>query len=133
MERVLNISIGTENRLYPFSALAKTPVVNESVAGVPVAVFSRQGTLSALDRSMIKESRTIPSATAWERTLDGRVLDFEARDGHIVDRETGSRWSLLGHAVSGPLAGRRLNAAPGGVHFAFAWLAFNPDSSIYGK
>ena len=31
----------------------------------------------------------------------------------------------------GPLAGERLRALPGGVHFAFAWLAFNPDSQIY--
>ncbi len=133
MERVLNVSIGGVHRLYPFSVLERTPVVNETVAGVPVAVFSRGGTLSALDRASIRASRTVPSATAWKRTLDGRVLEFQVRDEHIVDRETGSRWSLLGHAVAGPLAGRTLEPAPGGVHFAVAWLAFNPDSSIYGR
>ena len=108
-------------------------MVNETVAGTPVVIFSRQGTLSALDRSLIAESRTLPSATAWLRRLDGRVLDFRVRDGAIEDAQTGSRWSLLGHALSGPLAGRRLTPAPSGVHFAFAWLAFNPDSSIFGR
>jgi len=33
-------------------------------------------------------------------------------------------------AVAGPLKGRRLAAVDSGVHFAFAWLAFNPDSEI---
>jgi hypothetical protein len=133
MERVISVSIGDSHRLYPFSALAQTPVVNETVAGIPVAIFSRQGTLSALDRSLIAQSRTLPSATAWLRELDGRALAFRVRDGAIEDEQTGSRWSLLGHAVSGPLAGHRLRPAPSGVHFAFAWLAFNPDSSIYRR
>ena len=133
MERVLNVSIGDVHRLYPFSALEDAPVINETVSGTPVAVFSRGGTLSALDRGVIADSRTVASATAWLRRVDDRVLTFGVRDGAIEDEQTGSRWSLLGVAVSGPLAGRRLTPAPSGVHFAFAWLAFNPDSSIYGR
>jgi len=50
----------------------------------------------------------------------------------IEDRQTGSHWNALGEAVSGPLKGTRLEAVPGGVHFAFAWLAFRPDSEIHG-
>lgn len=133
MERVLNVSIGATHRLYPFSVLDEKPVINDQVAGVAVVVFSRTGTLSALDAGVIKDSRTLPSATAWRRHLDGRRLTFASREGVIVDTDTGSRWSILGVAVDGPLAGRQLQPAPGGVHFAFAWLAFNPDSSIYGR
>ena len=59
------------------------------------------------------------------------MLEFALRDGTIVDRQTGSLWNLLGQAVAGPLAGARLQPAAGGVHFAFAWLAFNPDSEIW--
>jgi len=131
MERVLNVSIGGAHRLYPFSVLQDTPVVNDTVAGTPVAVFSRGGTLSVLDRGVIADSRTVPSATAWLAHLDGRLLSFRFRDGRIEDEQTGSRWSLLGVATAGPLAGRALTPAPSGVHFAFAWLAFNPGSSIY--
>ena len=39
--------------------------------------------------------------------------------------------SILGRAVSGSLKGTQLEALESGVHFAFAWLAFNPDSEIY--
>jgi hypothetical protein len=32
--------------------------------------------------------------------------------------------------VAGPLKGKRLLPVESGVHFAFAWLAFNPESEI---
>jgi len=60
----------------------------------------------------------------------GRVLEFAFRDGRWVDSVTGSEWNILGEAVAGPLKGRRLGAMVSGIHFAFAWLAFNPDSDI---
>ncbi|NIR30567.1 MAG: DUF3179 domain-containing protein [Gammaproteobacteria bacterium] len=133
MERVLNITVDDQHRLYPFSLFAEQPVINDEVGGVPVVVMSRRGTLSVLDDGNIRKSRTVPSATAYERRLDGRVLTFERRDGSIVDRDTGSEWDLFGNAVAGPLKGRRLTPTQSGLHFAFAWLAFNPDSEIYGR
>ena len=131
MERVLNVSIGEVHKLYPFSAFDSHPVINDSVDGVAVVIFSQMGTLSVLDAATIANARTIASATAWRAHSDGQQLEFELRDGTITDRNTGSQWSLLGRAVSGPLAGTQLEPAPSGVHFAFAWLAFNPDSEIF--
>jgi len=131
MERVLNVSVADTHRLYPFSMLKKRPVINDTVADVPVVVFSRTGTLSVLDESEIKNSRTVASATAYDRRLDGRVLQFELRGGKLVDRQTGSEWNLFGTAVAGPLADKQLATPRTGVHFAFAWLAFNPASQIY--
>lgn len=59
------------------------------------------------------------------------MLEFEARDGRYFDRATRSAWNILGEAVAGKLKGKRLAALPdNGVHFAFAWLAFIPDSEI---
>ena len=131
MERVLNVSVGDRHKLYPFSALSRLPVVNDEVLGTPVVVLSREGTLSVLDESHIADSRTVPSATAYTRRAGARVLRFDAIDGRIVDRETGSTWNLFGTATSGPLAGERLETLESGVHFAFAWLAFHPESEIW--
>ena len=132
MERVLNVTVGSGHVLYPFSVLAAVPVVNDVANGVPVVVMSREGTLSVLDRTTIADSRAVLSATAFGRTAGGKVLEFERReDGRIVDRGTGSTWNLLGAAVAGALAGTQLPEVESGVHFAFAWLAFNPDSRIY--
>ena len=131
MERVLNISIAGENTLYPFSLFAIDPVVNDVVGGTPVVVFSRKGTLSVLDRGDISASRKVPSATAFKRRLGNELMSFASKDGRIIDTKTRSQWNLLGHAVDGPMKGKKLSPTESGVHFAFAWLAFNPDSKIY--
>ncbi|MDA0225925.1 MAG: DUF3179 domain-containing protein [Proteobacteria bacterium] len=134
MERVLSISVGALHRAYPFSVLGKTPVLNDPVGGEPMVVMSRPGTLSALDAAEIRNARQIASASAFLRRLEARLLSFESRaGGRIHDRETGSEWDLLGRALSGPLKGKRLTPAVSGVHFAFAWLVFRPNSEIYGK
>jgi hypothetical protein len=131
MERVLAVSLGGRTRLHPFAQLDRQAVVNEALGGIPYVVFAQARVRSALDAERIVDGRLIPAAGAYLRSLDGRALEFAQRESAIVDSQTGSRWNALGEAVAGPLKGRRLEAVPGGVHFAFAWLAFRPDSEIY--
>ena len=133
MERVLHVPAGGAERIYPFGAFADDPVINDEVGGEPVVVMSRSGVLSVLDRGRIAESRRVPSAAAYSRRLEGRVLEFELRGGRIADSATGSTWTILGEAVEGPLAGSRLTPLSRGDHFAFAWLAFHPDADVYGR
>jgi hypothetical protein len=130
MERVLSVSVGGKHRLYPLSVLERQPVANQEMGGVPYVVFAKPGMASPLDRERIDEGREIAAATAFDRRLEGGVLEFVERGGRIVDTRTGSEWNVLGEAVSGPLKGKRLAPLESGVHFAFAWLAFNPDSEI---
>ena len=130
MERVLSVSAGGRHRLYPLTLLERHSAVNRELAGVPYVVLVKQGMASPLDRERIAEGRQIPAATVFERRLDERVLSFEARDGKVFDAQTVSEWNILGEAVAGPLKGKRLSAMDSGVHFAFAWLAFNPGSEI---
>ncbi|MGQ0655946.1 MAG: DUF3179 domain-containing protein [Betaproteobacteria bacterium] len=130
MERVLSVSEGGKNRLYPLSLLERHPVVNAALGPTPYVVFAKPGMASPLDSAQIAEGRPIPAATAFQRRLDDRVLEFEMRAGRRIDVQTGSEWNLLGEAVAGALKGRRLPPLDSGVHFAFAWLAFNPESEI---
>ncbi len=131
MERVLHVTAGGAERIYPFGSFTDEPVINDEVGGEPVVVLSRRGTLSVLDKSRIADSRRIPSAAAYSRRIDGRVLEFEVREERIADSATGSIWNLFGEAVEGPLAGSRLAPRSRGDHFAFAWLAFHPDADVY--
>ena len=131
MERVLGVSVRDVHRLYPFGVLGERPVINDEIMQTPVVVISRNGVLSALDATRIRDSREIAAAAAYDRRIDGRRLTFELRDGVIVDTESGSVWSIFGRAVSGPLEGSALTPVDEGVHFAFAWLAFRPESQIY--
>ena len=131
MERVIHIRAGDAEKLYPFSKLKETGVVNDRVGETPVVLFSRDGLLSVLDSGSIKDSRSIQAVTAFEREMNGKILDFETRNGEIVDQQTSSSWNLLGQAVSGELKGQSLSLAHSGIHFAFAWLAFRPDVDIF--
>lgn len=106
------------------------PVINDDVSGEPIVVVATAQMRSPLDRSRISESRRIPAAAAFHRSAQGRVLDFTWRNDTLVDEQTGSEWDIFGRAVRGPLAGTTLTPAEGGVHFAFAWLAFNPQTQI---
>lgn len=131
MERVLAVTHSGRHRLYPFSQLSKRGVLNDNFAGLPLVLMYQQNTLSVLDNERIIDSRVIPAVTAFDRRIDDRVLEFRYQGENFVDVQTGTRWNQLGRALDGPLAGRWLTPLEGGVHFAFAWLAFRPDSEIY--
>ena len=133
MERVLSVTHAGRNRIYPFSELKQRGVINDEFSGLPLVVFYKRNTLSALDKRQIKDSRMIHAATVFNRQLGNRILRFKLIGDDIVDEQTGSRWNQLGQALSGPLAGKQLSPVDSGVHFAFAWLAFNPDTEIYGR
>ena len=132
MERVVAVEFGETAKAYPFSELRKARVLNESVGGKELVIFFRSGTRSALDGRLIGDSRDVGSATVFSRRLDGRKLTFHQPQGAARrDRETGSSWNFLGAAVSGPLKGKWLSPLVHAQHFAFAWLAFRPNSEIW--
>jgi hypothetical protein len=133
MERVVNIRVRDHQKVYPFAAFKDEPVINDEVSGQTVVLISRAGTHSVLDTSKIVDGRPVPAVTAYQRVLDGRDLTFERKDGLTLDTETASTWNQFGQAVAGPLKGKRLTPANSGLHFAFAWLAFNPSSEIYKR
>ena len=131
MERVISVTVGGQQRVYPFAAIEKHRIINDELAGEPVVILSRPGLASPLDEERIERGRPIPAATAFSRRLGNQVLEFALRGGRIVDTASVSEWNLLGEAVAGKFKGRRLGQLDSGVHFAFAWLAFNPDSEIW--
>ncbi len=130
MERVLTIGINEDTLLVPVTPLNKQPVLNISIDQEPIAVFAAATATSALDKSVIAKSRLIPAAAAFSRLVGEKTLTFSSQDGVIVDRETRSRWNAFGLATEGALKGSQLKQRDRGVHFAFAWLAFDPDAEI---
>ncbi len=120
-----------ETLLFGLSALKEQPVINTDFAGQPVAVFSFEQMNSALDGARISESRPIPSAAVYSASIDGQSLEFNMQDGFAVDAQTGSTWNIFGVAEAGPLQGKQLDQLDNGVHFAFAWFAFDPEAKIY--
>jgi hypothetical protein len=132
-ERVVGVKLGEVARAYPWPLLEKRRVVHDEVAGQPLVVFYAAGTLSALDDTDMRQSRPVGATGVFRPVAGGRRLTFEAAADGFRDRETGTVWNLLGHAVRGPLAGQRLAAVPHVDAFWFAWAAFNAATSIHGS
>jgi hypothetical protein len=133
MERVVDVESKGKRKVYPFSAISKKGVINDTFNGKNLVIFYKSGTVSVLDEKEIKKSRNIGSATLFNAVLEGQRLTFQKKGEHFKDRETGSTWDITGQAIAGPLKGKQLRPERHSNHFAFAWLAFYPDSEIYQK
>jgi len=121
-ERVLSIREGRGGRGYPYGelrALGDVAVVNESVTGIPTAVFY--------------DADDGETALAFDARVNGAALTFDARPGGSwVDRETGSTWAIDGSAIAGPLVGSRLRTRGDAYTvFWFAWRHFQPDGRMF--
>ena len=120
-EYVIGVRLGGEARAYPFSVLAREPVINDEVGGVPVGVFFDKTTLSG---------------AAFDRTLpDGAVLTFESTADPLVvrDLETQSEWDAIsGAVIGGELEGAQLTPIPITYSFWFGWIDYHTESSVYG-
>lgn len=131
MERVVAVNLGDASVAYPFERLEEVRVVGDEVGGSPLVVFWAPGTASALDAGSIAAGRDVGSTGVFSRRIGGRTLAFErGDDDRFMDRQTGSAWNVLGHAVAGPLRGSRLEPIAHGDYFWFAWAAFRPGTDI---
>ena len=72
------------------------------------------------------------NARAFESNVDEKVLEFFFKDGSIIDKETNSEWNYDGVAISGALVGTELNRIPFNPGFWIEWIAFHPDTDVYG-
>ena len=131
MARVLTIDLNGEAVAYPYDVLSELNVINDVVGGNDVVIFWTEGTASALDTSNIPEGRDVGAAVAYARVLDGTTLDFEFKDGKILDKQTGTEWNIFGQAVAGDLSGKQLVPVVSINHFWFSWAAFKPETKIY--
>ncbi len=112
-EPVVLLQIGDDARAYPIQILMWHEIVNDTVGSVPVTV-----TFCPLCNTAI----------AFERTLDGQVLDFgttgRLRFSNLImyDRQMESWWQqATGEAIVGEFTGRQLTFRPAAI---IAWADF---------
>ncbi len=125
IEPVIRVQVGDDARAYPLQILTWHEIVNDAVGGVPLTV-----TFCPLCNTAI----------AFERTVDGRVLDFgttgRLRFSNLImyDRQTETWWQqATGEAIAGELTGTRLKFYPATI---IAWADFNthhPDGKVLSR
>ena len=121
-EPVISLTVSGESRAYPLRVLTWHEIVNDAIAGVPVAV-----TYCPLCNAAI----------VFDRRLNGAVLDFgttgKLRHSDLVmyDRQTESWWQQYsGEAIVGHYAGLALKMLPARLEPWADFRARSPDAQV---
>jgi hypothetical protein len=111
-----------DRRAYPLQVLIWHEIVNDVVAGEPVAV-----TYCPLCNAAI----------VFDRTVDGRVLDFGTtgllRNSDLVmyDRQSQSWWQQFsGEAIAGSMTGKSLRMLPSRLQSFGEFVAESPEGTV---
>lgn len=131
LERVIDIHTDDHTKIYPYTEISKQQVINEEFDGLPFVIFYHSETVSVMDEDDLKSSRKTGSATAFRSDVDGKRLTFYKDGMYFRDQQTKSQWDITGYCREGALKGKQLWLLPHSNHFAFAYLAFFPESEIY--
>jgi hypothetical protein len=118
---VLGIEFAAGNKAYGLDGLPKRACLLDKVGDHEVVVLWYGPTKTAV---------------AFDRNIGDRTLNFYADDvspesAPFKDKETGSRWTLAGRAVDGPLRGKELNWVDSIQCRWYAWSADYPETSLY--
>jgi len=133
MERIVDIENNGKYKVYTFKSIEKKGVINDTFESKEVVLFHQSGTVSILDQENINESKDIGTIAVFNRKLGEKELTFKKVKGTFKDMQTNSSWDITGYCFEGELKGKQLQIEPHSNHFAFAWLAFYPDTEIYKK
>ena len=131
MERIVDIKGEKGYKIYPFTKIAEKGVINDTFERKEIVLFYNDKTISVLDNRIISISRNIGSVTLFSRVLGTDTLSFLKSGNRFIDDQSHSEWNITGKCIKGKLKGKQLKKIVHGNHFAFAWLAFYPDSEIY--
>jgi hypothetical protein len=115
---VVGVEANGKAKAYPFDALEKQNPIMDTVGGEPLlVVLGEDG----------------KSVRAFDRRVDGRALELFLKPGAhtLLDAETGSEWDFTGAALSGALAGRRLERIQPIKDYWFDWKTYHPDTGVY--
>jgi Protein of unknown function (DUF3179) len=115
---VVGVEAGGKSKAYPFSAIEKQSPILDTVGGKDIVIFL------ADDKKSVR---------AFERELDGKVLEFLVKPdtNEIVDAQTASVWDFSGIALSGELTGKQLKKITVLKDYWFDWKTYHADTQLY--
>ncbi len=130
-EKVIAIQKDGIAKAYPYKITQIKRVINDKIGDQSIVVFHAKGAASVLDANKISSSKESGSTGIFDPVIDGRLHKFSYSKGFFYDDQTDSKWDVTGRAIEGKLEGTKLKRIAHGDYFAFAWLAFRPETEIY--
>jgi hypothetical protein len=122
-ERVFGLSQGDQSRAWPLKTFGPAPELRRAkLAGQEVVILWSASTRTAAAYAPETEREKPEPVTL--------AVDPSDADAPWLDRETGSRWSVAGRAVSGSRKGQALRWLPGLMVKWYAWAASYPRTAL---
>jgi len=120
---VMGVEAGGQAKAFPLETNKERACYTDMVGGESVAVFWYQPTRTAV---------------AWNGQLGDRKLTFYANESSpetapFKDKETGTRWTLAGRAVDGPLKGKELAWVNSVQCRWYAWAMEYPETMLHSS
>jgi hypothetical protein len=117
---IMGISINDASKAYPLAELQKQAAVLDTLGETALLI-------------VLDEDKK--SARAFDRSVDGKVLEFFAKPDtkplRLIDAETGSEWDFSGKAINGTMKGTQLKKVYVLSDFWFDWKIYHPKTAIY--
>ena len=118
---VLGVEFANSQRGYPLPTDEARVCFLDEVDGEAIAVFWYGNTKTAV---------------AFNRNVDGRRLTFYAdkispESAPFKDKETGTRWTIAGRGIDGPLRGHELTWAKSIQCHWYAWASEYPETTVF--
>jgi hypothetical protein len=118
---VMGVELSDAQKAFPLDTKKERACYMGVVGGTQVAVFWYGPTRTAV---------------AWKSRLGERTLTFYASESSpetapFKDKETGTRWTLAGRGVDGPLRGQELEWAESVQCRWYAWAAEYPQTQLH--
>jgi hypothetical protein len=122
-ERVFGLAVEGASKAWPLTSFGEKPELRHAtVGGKKVVILWDSRTRTAAAYAPETDGDTPAPATLAVHTGNP--------DSRWVDKETNSRWSVAGRAVSGPRTGQTLRWLPGVMVKWYAWSAEYPKTSL---
>ncbi len=125
-ERVIGVEADETFTAVPLRLLTGDQAAVYELDDVDAVVFWTPGTSSSLDGEQIADGADVGASGVFAPGDD----TFSVENGAITDDATGSEWSVLGIATSGPREGERLTPVRHIDTFWFSWVRYNADTLV---
>jgi hypothetical protein len=120
---VMGVEVDGHTKAYPLDGLPERACLTDTLGGVPIAVLWYGPTRSAV----------VFRGALGDQKLSFYVDGIAPESAPVVDRETGTRWSLAGRGVDGPLRGKELDWVNSIQCRWYAWVAEYPSTELYQR
>ena len=120
----------------PSNSSKKINVLNDTFEDKKIVLVGRSELISDSDvPSDLNANIQWDFAAAFERELDGQLLNFSPRNNElpiVMEDQEGNLWNWLGQAVDGPRRGAQLKHVNSGIGYWFVFSAMYPRIAIFG-